>query len=126
MIVWNRLRYTAWAPAYDAIVRAAGFDTARRLSIDRLPFRLAAGLRKPRFIIGNDIARRVEAVGRQVTQFRPGDHVFGELSRGSERLGNLDRQRPDAAGCAFNASAFSGATANSEYAPMPHRCLRGA
>jgi phosphatidylethanolamine/phosphatidyl-N-methylethanolamine N-methyltransferase len=36
MIMWNRLRYTIWAPAYDAIVRAAGFDAARRLSIDRL------------------------------------------------------------------------------------------
>jgi phosphatidylethanolamine/phosphatidyl-N-methylethanolamine N-methyltransferase len=41
MIMWNRLRYTAWAPAYDAIARAAGFDTARQLSIDRL--RLAPG-----------------------------------------------------------------------------------
>jgi phosphatidylethanolamine/phosphatidyl-N-methylethanolamine N-methyltransferase len=41
MIMWNRLRYTVWAPAYDAIVRAAGFDTARRLSIERL--RLASG-----------------------------------------------------------------------------------
>jgi len=39
--MWNRLRYTVWAPAYDAIVRAAGFETARRLSIDRL--RLAPG-----------------------------------------------------------------------------------
>lgn len=36
MSMWNRLRYTAWAPAYDAIARAAGFDTARRRSIDRL------------------------------------------------------------------------------------------
>jgi ubiquinone/menaquinone biosynthesis C-methylase UbiE len=35
-MMWNRLRYTVWAPAYDAIVRAAGFDAARRLSIDRL------------------------------------------------------------------------------------------
>jgi ubiquinone/menaquinone biosynthesis C-methylase UbiE len=34
--MWNRLRYTIWAPAYDAIARAAGFDSARRLSIDRL------------------------------------------------------------------------------------------
>src|SRR5215204_7562310 len=41
MIMWNRLRYTVWAPAYDAIARAAGFDTARRLSLDRL--RLASG-----------------------------------------------------------------------------------
>jgi ubiquinone/menaquinone biosynthesis C-methylase UbiE len=39
--MWNRLRYTVWAPAYDAIARAAGFDIARRLSIDRL--RLASG-----------------------------------------------------------------------------------
>jgi len=47
-----------------------------------LPFRIVAGLRKPKFkIIGNDIAGSVEAVGRNVTQFRPGDHVFGELSR---------------------------------------------
>ena len=34
--MWNRLRYTVWAPAYDALVRAVGFDAARRLSIDRL------------------------------------------------------------------------------------------
>ena len=33
MIMWNRLRYTVWAPVYDTIARAAGFDTARRLSI---------------------------------------------------------------------------------------------
>jgi NADPH:quinone reductase-like Zn-dependent oxidoreductase len=47
-----------------------------------LPFRLVAGLRKPKFkIIGNDIAGCVEAVGRNVTQFRRGDEVFGELSR---------------------------------------------
>jgi phosphatidylethanolamine/phosphatidyl-N-methylethanolamine N-methyltransferase len=36
MIMWNRLRYTAWAPAYDAVARAAGFAAARRSSIDRL------------------------------------------------------------------------------------------
>jgi phosphatidylethanolamine/phosphatidyl-N-methylethanolamine N-methyltransferase len=43
MIMWSRLRYTLWAPAYDAIARLAGFDVARRLSIDRL--RLASGNR---------------------------------------------------------------------------------
>jgi NADPH:quinone reductase-like Zn-dependent oxidoreductase len=46
------------------------------------PLRLVAGLRTPRFtIIGADIAGQVEAVGRNVTRFRPGDEVFGELSR---------------------------------------------
>jgi len=47
-----------------------------------LPFRLIAGLRTPKFkIIGTDIAGRVEAIGRNVTQLRVGDDVFGELSR---------------------------------------------
>jgi NADPH:quinone reductase-like Zn-dependent oxidoreductase len=47
-----------------------------------LPFRLVAGVLKPKHtIIGTDIAGRVDAVGRQVTQFKPGDDVFGELSR---------------------------------------------
>jgi NADPH:quinone reductase-like Zn-dependent oxidoreductase len=46
------------------------------------PFRLVAGLRAPKFkIIGTDVAGHVEAIGRKVTQFRPGDEVFGELSR---------------------------------------------
>jgi NADPH:quinone reductase-like Zn-dependent oxidoreductase len=47
-----------------------------------LPFRLVAGLIKPKYkIIGNDIAGTVEAVGRNVTQFKRGDEVFGEVSR---------------------------------------------
>ena len=44
-------------------------------------FRLSAGLLKPKKpIIGADIAGRVEAVGRNVTQFRAGDEVFGDMS----------------------------------------------
>jgi NADPH:quinone reductase-like Zn-dependent oxidoreductase len=38
-----------------------------------LPFRLVEGVRTPKHrIIGTDIAGRVEAVGKDVTQFRPG------------------------------------------------------
>jgi NADPH:quinone reductase-like Zn-dependent oxidoreductase len=43
--------------------------------------RLLNGLRKPRKkILGSDIAGRVEAVGKNVKQFRPGDDVYGDLS----------------------------------------------
>jgi NADPH:quinone reductase-like Zn-dependent oxidoreductase len=39
------------------------------------------GLLKPKKgLLGADIAGRVEAIGRDVTQFQPGDEVFGDLS----------------------------------------------
>jgi NADPH:quinone reductase-like Zn-dependent oxidoreductase len=44
--------------------------------------RLASGLLKPKNkILGADIAGRVEAAGRNVKQFQPGDEVFGDISR---------------------------------------------
>jgi NADPH:quinone reductase-like Zn-dependent oxidoreductase len=45
------------------------------------PVRFWSGLLEPKHKIpGKEMAGRVEAVGRNVTQFQPGDEVFGDLS----------------------------------------------
>ena len=43
--------------------------------------RMMSGLSKPKKqILGSDIAGRIEAVGTNVTRFKPGDEVYGDLS----------------------------------------------
>jgi NADPH:quinone reductase-like Zn-dependent oxidoreductase len=52
------------------------------LTADMFPVRLmGGGLLKPKKkILGADVAGRIEAVGRNVTQFRPGADVFGDIT----------------------------------------------
>ena len=66
----------------DVLVRvhAAGVDPGIWHLTTGLPYpvRLMGGLRKPKpHVQGWDVAGRVEAVGKKVTQFQPGDAVFG-------------------------------------------------
>ena len=66
-------------------VRAAGLNVGDCFGVkgSPLPMRLATGLLKPKCgVPGFDLAGQVEAVGNQVTQFKPGDDVFG-ASRGT-------------------------------------------
>ncbi len=61
-------------------VRAASVNPLDWHFMRGLPYlvRMMAGLRKPKDTrLGVDVAGQVEAVGRNVTQFKPGDQVFG-------------------------------------------------
>lgn len=62
-------------------VRAAGVDPGVWHLMTGLPYLLRGmgfGLRKPKVPTrGRDVAGRVEAIGKNVTRFEPGDEVFG-------------------------------------------------
>lgn len=65
-------------------VHAASVTFSNLMLIRGAPFvaRLTGlGLLKPKYKIpGSDIAGRIESVGRNIKQFKPGDEVFGDLS----------------------------------------------
>ena len=59
------------------------------------------GLFKPKYkILGSDLAGQVETVGRNVTQFRPGDEVFGTGTRLSpyDSTAKISRRTPGCSG----------------------------
>lgn len=64
-------------------VRAAGLNAGDVFSMKGSPWaiRMVLGLRKPKnHIPGWDVAGTVEAIGQNVTRFKPGDEVFGAIS----------------------------------------------
>jgi NADPH:quinone reductase-like Zn-dependent oxidoreductase len=64
-------------------IHAASVNYGNIVLLKGEPFlaRFAFGLLKPKYPIpGGDIAGMVEAVGKDVKQFQPGDEVFGDLS----------------------------------------------
>ena len=72
------------APKDDEVlvkIHAASANPADWHLLRATPFfaRLTVGLLRPKYkILGSDIAGQVEAVGRDVKQFQPGDEVFGD------------------------------------------------
>jgi NADPH:quinone reductase-like Zn-dependent oxidoreductase len=57
-------------------LNAADLETLRGIFV----IRIAAPLRPMHKILGTDVAGRVEAVGRNVKRFQPGDEIWGDLS----------------------------------------------
>jgi len=69
--------------ARDVLVRAASVNPLDWHFMRGTPYvvRAAAGLSRPKAKgLGADMAGQVEAVGKDVTEFRPGDEVFGSRS----------------------------------------------
>lgn len=64
-------------------VHAASINAGDYFSLQGSPWlvRFMVGFPKPKdYVLGWDVAGRVEAVGSQVTQFQPGDEVFAAVS----------------------------------------------
>jgi ubiquinone/menaquinone biosynthesis C-methylase UbiE len=125
--MWNRLRYTVWAPAYDAAVGAAGFNTARRLSIDRL--RLASGDRV--LIVGAGTGLDLEFLppNVHVTAIDVTPAMLKHLERRAARKGRSVTARiMDARQLAFPDSSFDAVVMHLILAvmPEPERGLREA
>ena len=59
-----------------ASLNAADFETMRGVSV----VRITAPLKPMHKILGSDIAGQVEAIGRNVKQFQPGDEIWADLS----------------------------------------------
>jgi NADPH:quinone reductase-like Zn-dependent oxidoreductase len=66
----------ALVKVHAASLNAADFELLRGVFV----VRIVAPLKPMYKILGSDIAGRVEAVGRNVKQFQPGDEIWGDLS----------------------------------------------
>jgi ubiquinone/menaquinone biosynthesis C-methylase UbiE len=116
--LWNRLRYTAWAPAYDAVAVAAGFDTARRTSIDRL--RLRPGQRL--LIVGAGTGLDLEFIPPEidVTAIDVTPAMLRRLEARAARAGRaVHVEVMDARTLAFPDASFDGVVMHLILAVMP-------
>ena len=71
-------------------VRAASVNPLDGGLLEGRPYsaRIMTGLSRPKITrLGVDVASQVEAVGRNVTQFKPGDEVFGVCIRDPQDSG---------------------------------------
>lgn len=125
--MWNRLRYTLWAPAYDVLAGAARFDEARRTSIDRL--RLTPGDRVLMVGAGTGLDLAHPPPGIEVTAIDVTPAMLKRLDRRAARDGRVVSTRVmDARTLDFPDGSFDGVVMHLILAvmPQPERGLREA
>lgn len=101
------------APQADEVlvkVRNAGVDPAVWHLTAGMPYLIRVmgfGFRAPKVRARADVAGVVEAVGKDVTTFRPGDEVYGVLdgAHAEYAVGKADRLRPKPESLTFEAAA---------------------
>jgi ubiquinone/menaquinone biosynthesis C-methylase UbiE len=117
--VWNRVRYTLWAPLYDRVATSvAGFDAARRRSIERLKLRP-----------GDRVLIAGAGTGLDLPCFPPGVHLtavdvtpamLGRLRDRAAALGlDVDARVMDARHLAFHDASFDAVVLHLVLAVMP-------
>lgn len=127
MISWNRIRYTVWAPIYDALAEAANFGGARRRSIERL--RLEPGQRVLIQGAGTGLDLEQLPAGVAVTAIDITPAMLARLERRAARLGlAVETHVMDARQLAFADETFDAVVLHLVLAVMPEpgRGLREA
>lgn len=116
--MWNRLRYTFWAPFYDWIVGAVGFSESRRRSIERL--RLEAGDRV--LLVGAGTGLDLDYLPRaaSITALDVTPAMLDRLERRSARTGRTVSARiMDARQLSFADAEFDAVVMHLILAVMP-------
>lgn len=116
--LWNRVRYTLWAPIYDALLGAAGFSDARRRSIGRLELREGDHV----LLVGAGTGLDLDFLppGVTVTAVDVTPAMLGRLERRAERAGRpVSVEIQDARRLAFPDASFDAVVLHLILAVMP-------
>jgi ubiquinone/menaquinone biosynthesis C-methylase UbiE len=116
--MWNRLRYTLWAPFYDPFVAAVGFDALRRQSIDHLRLRPGDRVLIAGAGTGQDLPHL--PAGVEVTAIDVTPAMLARLKRRASDLGlTVDARVMDARRLEFEDARFDAIILHLILAVMP-------
>lgn len=116
--MWNRLRYTFWAPVYDRLAGAVGFDGMRRQSVARLELRAGERVLLVGAGTGLDLAHVPPAARVTAIDITPA--MLHRLERRAAHLGlAVDARVMDARALRFDDASFDAAVLHLVLAVMP-------